>query len=135
MSGRIRRSTRSWVRAALLSFMWSNRNDVVRWAKFLQRAASRKTRPTPADLKLEATVRANVSADRLLRTDPSLRDLRVHDGIVVLESPAEWHNRGIAITRIGQVKGVESVQTAADVEAHQWNDIGLIDYAVSDLAV
>lgn len=123
MLKKLRRPIRPVYRSAALAFLWVNRRDVARWAKFVKRAASRRTRPTAADLKLEARVRASLSADPLLRADPSIRDVRVHDGIVILETPVEWQNRGIAITRVGQVKGVESVHTAADADEHQWLDV------------
>lgn len=134
MFKKLRRPLRPLYRSAALAFLWANRRDVARWAKFARRSASRSTRPTAADLKLEARVRASLSTDSLLRTDPSIRDIRVHDGIVVLETPAEWHNRGIAINRVRQVKGVESVHTAADADEHQWLDVdpelGLIETSV-----
>ncbi len=120
----IRRPLRPLYRSAALAFLWSNRRDVARWVKFAKRAASSRLRPNAADLKLEARVRASLSADPLLRADPSIRDVRAHDGVIVLETPADWHNRSIAIERVRQVKGVESVHTAADAEEHQWIDVG-----------
>jgi hypothetical protein len=126
MLKRIRRSIRPLYRSALVAFLWANRRDAARWAKFAQRAASKK-RPSTADLKLEARVRAALSADPLLRQDPSIRDVRVRDGVVVLESPPEWRNRSLALTRISQVKGVESVHTAADANEQNWLDIDVID--------
>jgi len=130
----LRRPIRPLYRTAAIAFLWSNRRDVSRWARFAKRAVSARTRPNTADLKLEARVRAALSADPLLRADPSVRDVRVHDGIVVLESPAEWQNRSIAINRIRQIKGVESVHTAADVNEHKWLDIGLIETTESQTA-
>ncbi len=127
MFSKLRRPLRPFYRSAALMFIWSNRRDVMRWASFAKRAMSSGTRPNRADMALEARVRAALSSDPVLRADPSIRDVRVRDGIVVLETPAEWHNRGIAITRVRQVKGVESVQTAADADSHLWLDIGLID--------
>jgi len=126
----IRRSVRPFYRSALVAFLWANRRDAARGAKFAQRAASSK-RPSAADLKLEARVRASLSADPLLRQDPSIRDLRVRDGVVVLESPRDWHNRALAVTRIGQVKGVESVHTAVDAKEQNWLDVDIIDNPVS----
>jgi len=133
MLKRIRRSARPLYRSALVAFLWANRRDAARWAKFAQRAASSK-RPSTADLKLEARVRAALSADPLLRQDPSIRDVRVHDGVVVLETPPEWRNRALALSRVTQVKGVESVHTAADANEHNWLDIDIIDVPVTQPA-
>lgn len=127
MFSKIRRPFRPFYRSALLAMLWTNRRDVARWASFAKRAAAPATRPAIADLKLEAKVRAALSADPALRNDPSIRDVRVHDGIVVVEAPVEWHNKGIAVARIRQVKGVESVHTATDVNEQHWLNVDLID--------
>lgn len=127
MFSKIRRPFRPMYRSALLAMLWSNRRDVARWAKFAKRAATPATRPRAEDLKLEARVRAALSGDPALRNDPSIRDIRVHDGIVVLEAPAEWHNKTIALTRLRQVKGVESVHTALDVNEQNWLNVDVID--------
>ena len=115
MSKFVRKPVRALLRVVALSALWINRRDVVRWAGFAKRAASRSTRPTAQDLMLEGRVRASLSRDPVLRADPSIRDLRVHDGVVVLEAPALWHNEGLAVSRLSQVDGVESVHTASDV--------------------
>jgi hypothetical protein len=131
----IRRPFRPLYRAVILSALWSNRRDLVRWAHFAKRAAVPATRPNSDDLKLEARVRASLSADPLLRADPSIRDVRVHDGIVVLETPADWHNKSLAITRLSQVKGVESVHTAVDVDEQNFLDVDVIDIERTNVAV
>lgn len=127
MFSKIRRPLRPLYRSALLAMLWTNRRDVARWAAFAKRAAMPATRPATEDLKLEAKVRVALSGDPALRNDPSIRDVRVRDGVVVLESPADWHNKGIAIARIRQVKGVESVHTATDVNEQNWLDIDVLD--------
>ncbi len=123
----IRKPFRSMYRAAALTFLWANRRDVVRWASFAKRTVTPATRPNSQDFKLEAKVRASLSADPILRADPSIRDVRVHDGVVVLETPVAWHNQGLAITRLIQIKGVESVHTTADINSGITSDIDNID--------
>jgi hypothetical protein len=124
---KLRRTLVPFYRSAIIAFLWANRRDVARWARFLRRAGSRNMRPTKQDLMLEARVRASLSSDPLLRQDPSIRDVRVRDGVVVLETPREWHNKGLAVTRLAQVKGVESVHTAADANEQNWLDIDVVD--------
>lgn len=123
----LRRPLRPMYRSAALAMLWTNRRDVARWAKFAKRAVNPSSRPKTEDLKMEAKVRASLSSDPVLRNDPSIRDVRVRDGIVVLETPLEWHNKGLALSRIGQIKGVESVHTATDVNEQQWLDVDVID--------
>ena len=131
----LRRQAKPLWRSAALAFLWANRRDAVRWARFVTRAAAKKkTRPDARDLRLEAKVRAALSADPLLRQDPSIRDVRVRDGVVVLETPAGWHNKGLAVTRLGQVKGVESVHTASDVNETHFLDVDLIDLPITQAA-
>ncbi|HEY4333444.1 MAG TPA: hypothetical protein VGM78_12765 [Ilumatobacteraceae bacterium] len=131
----IRKPTRTLYRSLVVGLLWANRRDVMRWAKFAGRAALPSKRPSRADLALEAKVRLAVSADPLLRGDASIRDIRVHDGVVVLESPAAWHNKALAITRIAQISGVESVHTASDVNEQHWLDVDLIDFEVAAATV
>ena len=126
MFSKIRRPFRPMYRSALLAMLWTNRRDVARWAKFAKRAATPATRPRTEDLKLEARVRASLSSDPALRSDPSIRDVRVRGGVVVIEAPAEWHNKTIALARVREVKGVESVHTALDVNEQNWLDVDII---------
>ena len=126
MFSKIRRPFRPMYRSALLAMLWTNRRDVARWAKFAKRAATPATRPRTEDLKLEARVRASLSSDPALRSDPSIRDVRVRGGVVVIEAPAEWHNKAIALARVREVKGVESVHTALDVNEQNWLDVDII---------
>jgi osmotically-inducible protein OsmY len=134
MIKKLRKRIRPMWRSAMVAFLWANRRDVARWARFAKRASVPNTRPSSQDLKLEAKVRASLSTDPLLRQDPSIRDIRVRDGIVVLESPADWHNKGLAVTRLSQVKGVESVHTAADVNEAHFLDVDVIEIPVAHAA-
>jgi hypothetical protein len=130
MLKKLRTPLKPFYRSAALAFLWSNRRDVARWANFAKRAATPSTRPKTADLKLEARVRASLSSDPVLRADPSIRDVRVRDGIVVLETPADWRNKGLAITRLTQIPGVESVHTAVDANEQNFLDADLIDAVI-----
>jgi hypothetical protein len=128
---KVRRTLVPFYRSAIIAFLWANRRDVARWGRFVRRASSRNMRPTKQDLMLEARVRASLSSDPLLRQDPSIRDVRVRDGVVVLETPREWHNKSLAVTRLSQVKGVESVHTAADANEQNWLDVDLAEAPLS----
>jgi len=132
---KLRKRARPLYRSALVAFMWANRRDALRWARFSKRAITPATRPSPADLKLEAKVRSSLSIDPLLRQDPSIRDVRVRNGVVVLETPPEWHNKSLAVTRLSQVKGVESVHTAADVNEQNWLDVDIVDMPATTAAI
>lgn len=79
-----------WV-AALASVAWANRDDLSRWLKFLRRAVDQRQTRTMSDLVTEFRVRAAVSANPMLRRDPALKDLTVHNGVVtLLTTTAEW---------------------------------------------
>jgi hypothetical protein len=99
-----------WV-AAVASAAWANRDDLRRWVKFIRLTIDqRKTRTIP-DLVAEVRVRAAVSANPLLRRDPTLKDLTVKSGVVtLLTTDAEWpepHNN--QIRRLKSVKGISEV--------------------------
>jgi hypothetical protein len=131
MLKKVRKRLGPMYRSAIVAFLWANRRDVARWTKFARRAALPSSRPRKEDLLLEARVRASLSADPLLRQDPSIRDLRVRDGVVVLETPTEWHNKGLAVMRLSQIKGVESVHTATDAKEQNWLDVDIVEAPVS----
>ena len=137
MSSFIRRAVGHLLRVAALALLWTNRRDAARWARFAKRAGAPSSRPDPQDLKLEARVRASISADPILRVDPSIRDLRVRDGAVVLETPRVWHNEVLAISRLRQLDGVESVRTARDVDNSRLyeSDATLADAALADAGI
>ena len=96
--------------AAAGSAVWANRADATRWLRFAKRTISeRGTRPL-ADILAESRVRAAVSSDPVLRRDPSLRDLRVQDGLVTLQTngPA-WPDPQHQIARLKKIKGITGV--------------------------
>ncbi len=98
-----------WI-AAVVTAAWANRSDLRRWIGFFQRAVEqRRTRPM-SDILTEAKVRVAVSADPLLRRDPTLEDVTVDDGVVtVLTSSTPWPDSGSRIHRLKCVKGISEV--------------------------
>ncbi len=96
----VRHIIRPAVRTATIAFLWSNRREVMRWARFIWRSARPSSWSAMDDLRVEARVRAALSCDPLLRRNSSIRDIRVRGRVVVLETPADWHNKGHAITRL-----------------------------------
>jgi len=97
--------------ATLASAMWVNRKDVIRWANFAKRAFRQgRSRPL-ADLLTEAKVRAAVTADPVLRRDPALTDLAVHNGVVtLLTSTASWPDEEAHLRRLLKIKGIGDVK-------------------------
>ena len=95
--------------AAALWWLWGNRTDVRRWVGFLRRSVrERRSRPM-SEAITEAKVRASVSADRAMRTDPALRDLSVHQGVVTLMTTREAKPDGV--DRLRRIKGVSTVNS------------------------
>jgi hypothetical protein len=98
-----------WI-AAVVTAAWANRADLCRWLGFVQRAVEqRHTRPV-SDVLTEAKVRVVVSADPLLRRDPTLEDVTVDDGVVtLLTTAAPWPDSSRRIDRLKRVKGISEV--------------------------
>jgi hypothetical protein len=104
-----RRMRPMWV-AAVASAAWANRDDLNRWVGFARRAVGQRGKRPVTDVVTEARVRAAISADPLLRRDPSLKDLTVHDGVVtLLTSGTAWPDPRIRLRRLEQVKGISDV--------------------------
>lgn len=98
-----------WI-AAVVTAAWANRSDLRRWVGFFKRAVEqRRTRPM-SDILTEAKVRVAVSADPLLRRDPTLEDVTVDDGVVtVLTATTPWPDSDSRIHRLRCVKGISEV--------------------------
>ncbi len=110
-----------WI-AALASAAWVNRKDLHRWTEFVRRAVNqRRTRPV-SELITEARVRAAVTADPVLRRDPALADVAVHDGVVTLltRTPA-WPDSGDHLKRLKRVKGIADVTAVPQAQGAGFN--------------
>lgn len=111
----LRKKMRPLWMLASLGWAWSNRTDVARWARFGKRMASSTTRPAIADAVLEARVRAALTADPQLRHDASVKDVRVQDGVVTVETTEPIRGFTSPFGRLEHVKGVLDVRTADPV--------------------
>lgn len=111
----LRKKARPLWMLSLLGWAWSNRADVARWARFGKRMASRTTRPAVGDALLEARVRAALTADPQLRHDTSVKDLRVEDGVVTVQTTEPGRGFTSPFGRLERVKGVLDVRTADPV--------------------
>lgn len=102
--------------ATLVSAAWSNRQDLSRWLKFIRGAITQRKTRTFSDLATEFRIRAAVSANTLLRRDPALLDLTVHNGVVnLLTTTDEWpdlHHK--QMLRLKCVKGVSEVTSSPE---------------------
>jgi hypothetical protein len=98
-----------WI-AALASAAWVNRKDVARWAEFVRRSVKQRQSRPLSEIITEARVRAAVSADPVLRRDPALEDVAVHNGVVtLLTSTSAWPDSGNHVKRLKRVKGIADV--------------------------
>jgi hypothetical protein len=120
-TGRVRRAVRRRTRplwlAGLATAAWMNRKDIARWTEFVRRTVRQRRMLSLSDLITEAKVRLALTADPVLRRDPALKDLAVHDGVVTLltETPA-WPDSAAHIKRLKQVKGIADVKALQVVE-------------------
>lgn len=110
-----RRIRRLWF-ATFVAAAWSNRQDLRRWLKFIRRAIDQRKARTFSDFAAEVRVRAAVSANTLLRRDPALLDLTVHNGVLnLLTMTGDWpdlHHK--QILRLKCVKGISEVTSRPD---------------------
>ena len=116
----IKRRVRPMWLATLGAAAWANRQDLGRWATFASKALrERNTRPL-SEILTEAKVRAAITLDPLLRRDPSLRDLSVHDGVVtLLASQAGWPDPREHFAKLSRVKGISHVETTTTSPADE----------------
>jgi hypothetical protein len=99
-----------WI-AALASAAWVNRKDVVRWVNFAKRAVRQRNARPMTDLVTEAKVRAAVTSDPVLRRDPALTDLAVHNGVVtLLTSSTGWPDEESHVRRLLKINGITDVK-------------------------
>ncbi len=101
-----------WI-AGIASAAWANRADVRRWAEFGKRSVKERRSRSLSDVWTEARTRAAISADPLLRRDPTLKDLRVDKGIVTLMTTSEvWPESAARISKLRRVKGIDYVNVS-----------------------
>ena len=113
----VRRRTRPVWLAGLATAAWMNRKDIARWTEFVRRSVRQRRMLSLSDLLTEAKVRLALTADPVLRRDPALQDLAVHDGVVTLmtATPA-WPDSAAHINRLKQVKGIADVKALQVVQ-------------------
>ena len=123
----LRRRIRGFWSIAVITALWANRRDVLRWSRFIARAfRERKSRPL-GEILTEARVRLAVSSDSKFRRDPALNDLTVENGIVtLLINPASWpdfQDRSCDIKRIKGIVDVASRLATTNLEegTYAWN--------------
>ncbi len=93
---------------------WANRVDLRRWLRFARRAVDERHTRAFSEMFTEAKVRVAVSADPLLRRDPSLEDLAVRDGVVTLiTNTSTWPEASDRTLRLMKLKGISHVTARA----------------------
>ncbi len=105
-----RRIRLMWI-AALASAAWANRDDLRRWLTFIRHVIDQRETRTIHDLVAEFRVRVAISANPVLRRDPAIKDLSVHDGVVtLLTTTTTWPDPlNDQIFQIRSVKGISEV--------------------------
>jgi hypothetical protein len=104
--------------AGLATAAWMNRKDIARWTEFAKRTVRQRRMLSVSDLITEAKVRLALTADPVLRRDPALKDLAVHDGVVTLmTNTSAWPDSTAHLTRLKQVKGIADVKALQVVES------------------
>jgi hypothetical protein len=89
--------------------LWLNRRDVARWLRFVQRSVAARDEFDLHSWLVEARVRAAVTSDAVLRSDPSLSDVVVEDGTVTVHLAASGRDAIGRLNALRKVKGVADV--------------------------
>jgi hypothetical protein len=96
-------------RAVTLAWLWRNRHDIVRWARFVGRTAANRSELDRDQILAEARARLALTMDPRTRVAPDLDIERVGDGNVVVRTHLERPTAQVARDVLEQVSGVEAV--------------------------
>ncbi|MEQ1701086.1 MAG: hypothetical protein ABMA25_13310 [Ilumatobacteraceae bacterium] len=96
--------------AGLTTAVWMNRRDAARWLRFGTRSVQQRDDFDMKSWLTEARLRAAVTADPVLRSDPDFDDIEVHEGEVTVRTAgtANW-DTGNHLDALRRVKGVAHV--------------------------
>jgi hypothetical protein len=96
-------------RVVTLAWLWRNRHDIVRWARFVARTAANREHLDKNEVLAELRARAALTMDPRTRTAPDLDIERVGDGRVVVRAPLGKPTAQVARDVLEGVSGVETV--------------------------
>jgi len=106
-------------RVVTLAWLWRNRHDIVRWARFVARTAANRAELDRDQVLAEARARLALTLDERTRTAGDLDIERVAAGLVVVRTHLERPTAQVARDVLEQVTGVEAVDVvdlAAPIE-------------------
>ena len=96
-------------RAVTLAWLWRNRHDIVRWARFVVRTAANREELSRDEVVAEVRARLALTRDPRTRTAGDLDIDRVGDGLVVVRTHLERPTAQVARDVLEQVPGVHAV--------------------------
>lgn len=96
-------------RVVTLAWLWRNRHDLVRWARFVGRTAANRAELDRDQVLAEARARLALTMDARTRTANDLDIERVDAGLVVVRTHLERPTAQVARDVLERVSGVEAV--------------------------
>jgi hypothetical protein len=97
-------------RLVTLAWLWRNRHDIVRWARFASRLATNAEARDRDAILAEAKARLALTMDPRTRLAPDLDIERVGDGLVVVRTHVEEPTARIARDVLERVSGVTAIE-------------------------
>jgi hypothetical protein len=96
-------------RAVTLAWLWRNRHDIVRWAKFVARTAANRQELDKDQIMAEVRARAALTMDPRTRIAPDLDIEQAGNGLVVVRTHVGKPTAQVARDVLERVSGVETV--------------------------
>jgi hypothetical protein len=100
---------RMLTRLVTLAWLWRNRHDIVRWARFGLRLATNREELQRDDIVAELRARAALTMDPRTRTASDLDIERIGDGLVVVRTHLGKPTAQVARDVLERVPGVRTV--------------------------
>lgn len=99
-------------RAAVLTFAWNHRHEILRWGRSLWNEVAGRTDVSPTRAVRTGQVLFAVASDPELRNAPELRRVTMHGDVVEVDVDPTWELLPRLVERIENVKGVARVVLA-----------------------
>lgn len=96
-------------RAAIATWAWNYRHEVLRWGRSLWNEATGRSEVDPGRALRTGRVLMAIATEDRLRNAPQLRQVTIHGDVVDLQVEPGWGDLPQVVDKVSRVKGVAGV--------------------------
>lgn len=101
-------------RAAIATFAWNHRHDILRWGRSLYEQVVGQSDLSPAHVLRTGRVLVAITSDSRFRDARQLRRVSLRDGVVDLDVDDRWRELPHLLQKLRAIEGVDAVTVNSD---------------------